>query len=565
MPEPPKISFNLVEQPCVPVLDLQNRPQTLNLRDTLVSAQELKEIQHGSPLVTASVVRLLIAVLTDIYPLKVPSHWPPLWTRKAFDPADIDHYFEKHRDRFDLFHEKYPFYQCAALEDDLPVNMNLLASELSSGNNPTLFDHSLDTEERDYSPEEAFHLLLATQNFALAGLLRRTTRFKGETEPLYWQSAYGGALIPGAMIWLTGDTLFETLCLNLAPLAQLDSESEEELTEGEEDRPIWRQEKPETLRDRQGKNGIVKSAPRGTRDRLTFQSRLIRLLPEWSEGRVVVRRAAFNHGRSLDATAQNSFDPMLAYPRPSKKEGWLVTRLSAERAAWRDAHALMGLNERADGKLQRVTPRALHLLHTQLEQGIPGLEASRRLRLNVAGLANDQAKILLWRHDRLDAPAKVLCDPDIATRVGSLLIDAEEVAFALRGATRRLCELSLAPYAVDARGKPVEGAMRADPDRVTALADAVDARPAYWARLESAFHRLLLELADDAESASANWKDGVEREARKAFEEVIARLGDSPQTGKAAALVNGYFVVPSRQTKSVRSGKSNPKPKEKFA
>ena len=460
--ETPRFSFDLARQPCVPVLDAGGKRQVLSLRDTLVRTHELKEIQHDSPVVTAALVRLFVALLTDIFPLKFPSQWSPLWTGKAFDTIKIDAYFQKYGDRFDLFHDRYPFYQCAALEDDNPINLNLLACELASGNNPTLFDHSLDTVEQDYAPERAFHLLLAVQSFALAGLLRRTTRLKGEPEPLYWQSAYGGALIPGAMIWLTGDNLFETLCLNLAPLEKLESEADEDRTEQQVDVPIWRQDRPEALRDRQGKGKIEKISPHGTRDRLTFQSRLIRLLPQWHEGRIVVHRAAFNHGRSLDASAQNSFDPMLAY-RPSKKEGWLVTRLSAERASWRDVHALIGLNDRPGGKLERVTPRALHLLHTSLTTKVPGLEPSRTLRLNVAGLANDQAKILLWRHDRLDAPAKVLCDRDMATRVGSLLTDAEEIAYTLRASTRRLCALFLAPFSVDARGKSIDGALPPGP------------------------------------------------------------------------------------------------------
>lgn len=542
-------SFDLITEPCIPVLDAAGRPLTLGIREMLLQAHELRELNHASPVVAASLVRFLVALLTDIHPLPNPSSWGAIWKRRSFDANAITAYFEKYGERFDLFHRQYPFYQCAALEDDNPVNLNLLASELATGNNPTLFDHSLDTVERDYSPMEAFHLLLATQNFALAGLLRRTTRLKGAPETIYWQSAYGGALIPGAMIWLTGDNLFETLALNLAPLERLDDEDESNIDDSEQDRPAWRLDRPELLRDRMTGKSKTATSPLGTRDRLTLQSRLMRLLPVQVESGVVVRRAAFNHGRSLDA-AQHSFDPMLAY-RPSKKEGYLVTRLSPERAAWRDVHSLMGLNTKSkDGKFERVTPRSLSLLHDALDRKLPDLDGTRLLRLNVAGIANDQAKILLWRHDRLDAPAAVLCDPAMAERVGVLLQEAEEVAGALRGATRRLCEHFLAPLSVDPAGAPVEGAMRADPDRVTALADCIDPRPAYWARMESAFHHLLLRLGTDADAASEEWKDQVQREAARAFDEAKRRLGDRPAILKAAALVRSFFLVPSRRERS---------------
>ncbi len=541
------MQFNLITQPCIPVLDLQGKPQLLSLRDTLLGAHNVSEIHHDSPVITASLVRFCVALLTDIYRLNDQGEWRKIWSAGAFDKTKVNAYFEQFEDRFDLFHEKYPFYQCAALEDPQPAPLTLFASELSTGNNPTLFSHNLDTVERDYTPVEASHLLLSIQNFALAGLLRRTTQLKGETEPLYWQSAYGGVLIPGAMIWLTGDNLFETLCLNVVPVTPLPDEDDEDRDELEDDLPIWRRDHPEVLRDRQIKGRLEKISPRGTLDRLTFGSRLIRLLPERSsEGAdesIVVRRAAFNHGRSLDAGLQGVFDPMQAY-RTGKKEGYLIVRLSSERSLWRDAGSLFGLSRKG----VKHVPRALHLLSLSIGK-VENLTHERNLRLNVAGLANDQAKILLWRHDRMDAPAKVLCDPEIAERVSSLLLDAEETAFSLRTSTRRLCSLFLAPLSVDATGKAIEGFLGADPDRVTSLADAIDTRPTYWARLESEFHRLLLGLSGDADKASEIWKDQVKAEAERAFEEAVISLGDRPQTGKAVALTHAYFEVPSRRTK----------------
>ncbi len=538
-------SYNLVEMPCIPVLDLKGHPKSLSLRETFLHAHELAEISHSSPIVTASLVRLCVALLTDVYSFRSQSKWVPLWNLGHFKSEDIEYYLDKYKHCLDLFDSAHPFYQCARLEDDNPVNLNNLAAELSSGNNPLLFDHTSDADVTDYSAQQAFHLLITTQNFALAGLLRRTTRLKGETEPIYWQSAYGGTLIPGAMIWLTGSNLFETLCLNLAPLTPLESEDEDELTELETDMPIWRRDDPTVLRDKLLNNKLIKTAPKGTLDRLTFQSRLIRLLPEWRDDQLVVSRAAFNHGRSLDPTLQHSFDPMLAY-RPSKKEGYLVNRLSPEKSSWRDFHALIGLNVRESGVLQKVTPRAMKLLHYMIDKGVPGIDDATLFRLNVAGLANDQAKILLWRHDRLEAPAKSLCDNDIASRVESLLSDAEQIAITLRACIRRLCAIFLAPRSIDARGAKVEGAMEADPDRVTSLCNAIDSRGTYWARLECSFFQLLLDIVNDAESASDTWKDCVEREAKAAFTEAIINLGDSPSTWKAASMISSNFKVPSR-------------------
>ncbi len=59
------------------------------------------------------------------------------------------------------------------------------------------------------------------------------------------------------------------LTLNLTPLEALEDEDEGNIEDSEADRPVWRLDRPQALRDRmQGKNKIT-IPPRGTRDRLT--------------------------------------------------------------------------------------------------------------------------------------------------------------------------------------------------------------------------------------------------------------------------------------------------------
>ena len=129
------MEFNLITQPCIPVLDLQGKPQLLSLRETLLKAHTLSEIHHDSPVITASLVRFCVALLTDIYRLKDQEAWRQIWNAGEFDEKKVNAYLQQFADRFDLFHEKYPFYQCAALEDQTPCSLKLFAPEMSSGNN----------------------------------------------------------------------------------------------------------------------------------------------------------------------------------------------------------------------------------------------------------------------------------------------------------------------------------------------------------------------------------------------------------------------------------------------
>lgn len=537
------MTFNLITEPCVPVLDNEKRQKTLSLQDALLQAHTIDNLSHDSPVVTASLMRLLVALLADSFAPKHLNAWREIWESGRLDEETIGAYFVENHDRFDLFNPQYPFYQTARLEDDNPVNLNLFAIELATGNNPTLFSHSLDSDETDYTPVQAFHLLIAAQNFSLAGLLRRTTTLEGET--IYWQSAYSAPLIPGAVTWLEGNNLFETLMLNLIPKSILGEDDESH----PDDIPAWRMERPADLRDTLIGKSHNKIGARGYRDRLTWQSRLIRLLPIETKNGTIVRRACFNHGRSAD-NGQNSYDPMLAYRRDEKR-GDLVVRLSDEKASWRDMHALIGVSEAGVKK----TPDAMGFVSE-----VEGLPASYRLRVNVAGLANDQAKVLLWRHDRYALPLAVLKDRDDKQALTSALRDltkeAEDMAYFLWGKTRDLCTNFLAPMMHDPLGKPLEGGMKADKDRVSALAQSIDPRSAYWARLESGFQRLLLHIADDEGDASEEWRDALECQARIAFGEAVSQLGDSVRAIKAEALANAYFKAPSRRPPPVPKTKT---------
>jgi CRISPR system Cascade subunit CasA len=184
------------------------------------------------------------------------------------------------------------------------------------------------------------------------------------------------------------------------------------------------------------------------------------------------------------------------------------------------------------------------------------------LRLNVGGLANDQAKVLLWRHDRYTIPTAVLENPDLVQQIEFLLGEAEELGGMLWGATRRLCEHFLAPMAFDPQGKPYEGTMKADPDKVTALASCIDPRPSYWARLESFFQTLLLHLPTEQERTPEDWKDAIETTARQSFEEAVTQLGDSIQALKAMSLTRPNFQAASRRPRTENGSKQKRNKKE---
>lgn len=534
--------FDLTTENWIPASSLETgQVQEYSVRELLANAHHLGEIYDASPLVTVSLMRTLLALLYRALPVSDYDQWQQVWEAGRFPTANIEAYLNKWQNRFDLFSEKYPFYQAAGLHLEKCDGLSRLAEEQATGNNSTLFDHTLDETLKAYTPAQAARLVVAAQSFSFAGLIRREATLPDES-PFYWGSCYNAVLLPGVTLWLNGDTLFQTLMLNLVP-----PKSDEQ----EDDAPIWEEEKPHRFRDRMrdGRKSLVYPA-QGPMDRFTWQSRLLRLVPEQHGEATVVRQVCYTQGRSADLT-DNSFDPMQAFRR-NKTEGMSPVRLAQEKAAWRDAHALMGVSDTNNHK-----PRAFRLIATLIQNGV--IEPGRRYQLNVVGMANDQAKVYLWRHDRMTIPASLLNDEERVAELKGLIEQAEEweagkgkdrqvgMARQIRENFQQVCELYLSPNYRDRDGKPNPSGRKPDTKDISRLTNALDPRRAYWARLETHFQTLLLEMAADPSGAAERWLDAIESEARCAFQEAVHSLGETTRAQQAVARVYTRFQVASRR------------------
>ena len=134
--------FDLVNEPWIPCVRVDGTVEELGLRRVLEQAQEIKEIVDPSPLVTASLHRLLLAILHRNVGPKDRGAWEGLWQQDAFDMVQFDTYFTHWYSRFDLFDAEYPFYQWPSLDFSGRGPIAKLTHEMAAGNNTTLFDHT---------------------------------------------------------------------------------------------------------------------------------------------------------------------------------------------------------------------------------------------------------------------------------------------------------------------------------------------------------------------------------------------------------------------------------------
>ena len=515
------INYNLINKSWIPALLKSGHIEEVGLRDLLVRAHEVREIAHDSPIFTASITTLLVALLQSAWPGEEQdereAEWERLWQLGRFDATWLDDYFEKWRDRFDLFHAQFPFYQTAGLEMNESSALERLAME--ENNAPAMFANSANPDWRAPTPALAAQLLVTIQNFALGFGKSSRAKLGGKAiEPPY---SADGPLLRGLTVWPTGANLFETLTLCTVPHER-----------AREDKPCWELDEPSALRDVTLPSGARKTEPvRGICDRLTLQSRLIRLLPVEKNGEISVPDAYFTQGRSLEKGADAEFHPFKLYIK-SQQTGFAALALSEHKAIWRNSAALLSTQSRDKSALN-----PLAFVAKQAQNDV--LPRDFRAGLDVVGMATDPGKagkFLLWRHDRLPLPLALLLQENTESRVQAAINDADALADEMRSRFAIVARTLLMPERLGNGISP-------DPDDVKNLVNKFDPRRSYWPQLETPFLRFLEQLSTDYAAANAAWRASVEKAANTAFGDACHSLGDGPRAIVAVAQVFPTFSL----------------------
>jgi CRISPR system Cascade subunit CasA len=514
--------FNLIDAAWIPCLDLDGKHVELGIKDTLLRAHELREVVDDSPLVTVAIHRMLLAILYRAFegPTEMEG-WQAIWNSGSFQSQrQVIDYLQRWCDRFYLFHDTHPFMQVAGLDlnkykangdvkQDRSSPMMRLAKEAPDAQGRILFDHRMSTERPDYEPKQIVKMILSTQSYAGTGV---AASGKVGATPIEPTPCAFAPCVDGIVVWLQGDHLFQTLMLNLVPHEV-----------GDRDLPAWEDD------------DIVQSAIRSWTRRASFAGNCQRYAPLSRFVRVISRNSIFfTNGLRVEADAN---DPMKAYRRENDDKHYVVVKLLEHRAAWRDFHTLMAIG-RENSKPPQCLNHAARLF----------TENALRLKANVAGMATNKDKTLLWRHERMPVPAALLNEYSLIERLGGLLQSAEQAASELLGRTKRMASLFLSPTAEDPNGR------KPDSTDVKMMLERLDSRPAYWARLERHFFDLLEHLPDDwdeqaggwrpddEQRATNTWRWSVRLEAQRALEESVRQLGTSARAMQAVARVRTDFT-----------------------
>jgi CRISPR system Cascade subunit CasA len=515
-------TFNLVEQPWIPALPIgSRRPVEQSLRDVLVNAHELQEITDPAPTVSVALHRLLLAVLHRVFGPRDMDEWDALRANGRFDEHQLNEYLTAWCHRFDIFDDTRPFYQASWLPADSGAEITKLSHELvSSGNRPTLFDHTLDAA---FDPARAARYLVSFQSFGPPGTVTHAGGFT---------SAKASPLVKNMVVLLRGETLFETLLLNLH---QYDDEVGIPFEGPGSDLPAWE-------RDEETHPGG--RIPSGYVDLLTWQSRSLLLIAEPNS---MVRRVVIAEGARFAAVFERQLAetmvPFVEIEKPREGEpAYQPLAIREDRAVWRDSSALLqslGSNN--------VRPRMFDWLSQLSVYGYIGRSAI--LPADVMGILNNpqrQAQLILWRREHLPVPSAYLRDDLLVQALGAMLTLAERVSSVLYTSTRTLLEYSLAPT------RDQLGGRKPDATGLRQLTSSVAPTQTYWSRLEAPFRDMMLRLAEDqgvdqfgdvhyGSQVLPAWRETVRQTARNAFQETTRGMGTTSRTVKAVAIAERKF------------------------
>lgn len=512
--DPLNVAFNLVDEPWLPCLDQAGKLEILGLRQLFIRSGELAELRAPSPLATAALLRLLLAIShAALRGPKDTAERAHLWLNRDEYLGAVDAYLTSWYGRFDLFHPEHPFYQEAGLRLRDARKISFISLELASPDALGLFDPAIDKSTYVAPAADAARYLITRQAYTLGGLDRAQSNLYGSQ--LRFENS---PPLQGALVFLTGKSVLETLLMNLVPYTERDPIP---ATGGQSDLPVWERD---TLPWQPGMR-----PPDGYLDYLTWTSGAVLLEPS-GEGASLGVRAVHTCARNkLDPTALAG-EPFFAW-RPTK-EGSMPLSLRTERSLWRDSGALFGFtsDEKArEGERVRrpaVLAELSHLGNALAEADEAPEDTQWSLLVIGAESERTRQAVHMWRAESLPLPPSVIASGDALDIVEQAVQLGETVGGRLRGALRSMATRYLSAGRVS----------NPDPGNVDQLHRSWNAEELYWPALEDPFRRLLESLrveAGEAEAAMVEWRNAVRTAAWRAFSHAADYLGGNAEALQA--------------------------------
>ena len=422
--------FDLRERGWIPVRESNGKVREIGLEEVMRCAHELRQLEGESPLETVSLYRLLVGLAHHLVgDFRLVREWRKIGQQERFDEAKVRWYFHDSpwADRFGLFDEAFPFWQCPGLVNidakttaERPVAVASLIHSVASGNNKTLFSHQTDDGDFSLSAAEAARALVTAQYFSMGGLNKKSSNHFGGPQ----QSYYHAPFAPGMPCIIMGNTLFKTIILNMLP-REYRGAALSKIDLGE---PPWAESREQIINPQRVAAKNNTTIPKSYVDYLLPRSRHIRLLREEKrDGTPAVREMHIAQGVAWESKIEQWFVKV----QDLNKSEVSPLKLNLDRAVWRNSTAYLGWRSREQDK--RYLPPENLRAYGRYWSG-KNRRQSLLAPVTIFTLTSNKAKPLAWRYETLDLPVEAMEDNTIMQDIQASLDIVERIHSTLQWA-----------------------------------------------------------------------------------------------------------------------------------
>ncbi len=209
--------YNLLDEPWIPVLMKDGSAEVVGIRGAFERSTQIAHLASELPTQNAAVLRMLLAVCYRVIPAPTRDAWVQV-AQGGLPVDDILAYCEKWRDRFFLFGGAHPFLQAPTLRTakDEVSGLEKIIADVPNGSQ--FFTTRNGAALERISAAEAALWLLHAMAFDPSGLRTGAVGDLQSPNPNGTQSPIGPSWAGQVgMVILRGETLDETLVLNLVP------------------------------------------------------------------------------------------------------------------------------------------------------------------------------------------------------------------------------------------------------------------------------------------------------------------------------------------------------------
>lgn len=514
------MKFDLLKEPWIRVMGENCAVKEVSITEALVNAHLYSALAGETPAQDVAILRLLIAIVHTVF-YRVDEHgcpamltgyddaldrWEALWHAGALPEAPIRSYLDKWHDRFDLLDPERPFYQVPEAKIGTPhTAAKLNGTILQSENKIRVFSGRTAETNGTLCIAEAARWLVYLQGFDDASVKPKTEAGKKNVKNK--PGSARGWLGNLGVIYTLGDTLFQTLMLNLFFLkdgAELYAQP----------KPVWERESPRTT------EYAHIPVPDNIPELFTLQSR--RVLLERTEEQITGFKEYC--GDLIDP--QNAIDEPMTVWRPFKEKnkivGYSPKPHAAARKLWRDFSAVAIPSE------ENRRPGVTNWLNALQGEGCLSEAFLIRLSAVTAHYDSSGSSVTDTISDSLSFHA------DLLTEVGGAwqMKIRDQIEFADKIANT--LSVLAGELAIAAGKREISNGKALSADRMSV---SEKAKVQYYHRIDEAFRRWLLkpeagQSADTREALCAEWRNTVNSIAREVAGEEVNRAGPSAMMGR---------------------------------